>query len=312
MDDARTAHERALFERWVIADARERGYGKVRPDADFVRRDADGTYNPVGREEVWRAWLARASITGLTPMGWVIDAATEGELAAYDDGCNGMMASLKRILDGEDKGAGVANEPWESLRRRVIALVAARGVMAVVPDERAAFEVRFPKPDAVIWDGSEYEVREGWENSYRIDRFLGQWEAWKAARGVLASREAVLREVRAAGRLPRCRRARSKKRFGRAGSRSRDSSPAGASGGSLRRCSSGRAPGRCPTKRHHPTRALGSRGARQVFQPRIKAREPVQALAIVLVPVVDADDARQHMPEHQARVLGQNQVLASL
>lgn len=35
----------------------------------------------------------------------------------------GMMAALREILDGKDKGEGVCNEPWESLRRRVLELV---------------------------------------------------------------------------------------------------------------------------------------------------------------------------------------------
>jgi hypothetical protein len=48
--------------------------------------------------------------------------------------------------------------------------------------ERAAFEAKFPRPAGVTWNGSEYAVREDWENSYRCDRFVGQWEAWKAAR----------------------------------------------------------------------------------------------------------------------------------
>lgn len=63
--------------------------------------------------------------TGLDPeIGWIMEAATKGELAAYDAGCAGMMAALQHILDGEDTGAGVANEPWESLRLRVLRLVA--------------------------------------------------------------------------------------------------------------------------------------------------------------------------------------------
>jgi hypothetical protein len=61
--------------------------------------------------------------TGLTPIGWIMESATEGELAAYDSGCNEMMTGLARILDGKDDGAGVANQPWEGLRRRVLGLV---------------------------------------------------------------------------------------------------------------------------------------------------------------------------------------------
>lgn len=42
----------------------------------------------------------------------------------YDQGSAECMASVQEILDGKDRGDGVANEPWESIRRRLIALVA--------------------------------------------------------------------------------------------------------------------------------------------------------------------------------------------
>jgi hypothetical protein len=44
------------------------------------------------------------------------------ELAAYDYGGRSMMAALRAILDGQDRGTGVANEPWQSLRARLLAL----------------------------------------------------------------------------------------------------------------------------------------------------------------------------------------------
>lgn len=46
--------------------------------------------------------------------------------------------------------------------------------------EREEFEARFIKPDALTWNGSFYDCLEGWENSYRIERFLAQWQAWQA------------------------------------------------------------------------------------------------------------------------------------
>ena len=73
--------------------------------------------------------------TGLTDMGWIIEGATKGELAAYDAGCDGMMAALRKILDGKDVGFGHAKEPWETLRRRVIALVAPKTLRMLTPDE---------------------------------------------------------------------------------------------------------------------------------------------------------------------------------
>jgi hypothetical protein len=45
------------------------------------------------------------------------------ELAAYDYGCAGANAAILAILDGKDTGAGVSNGPWESIRRRLLALV---------------------------------------------------------------------------------------------------------------------------------------------------------------------------------------------
>jgi hypothetical protein len=65
-----------------------------------------------------------------------MEAATKGELAAYDQGCGEMMDALRRILDGKDSGAGVANEPWESLRRRVLALVASSPAAGGAPQDK--------------------------------------------------------------------------------------------------------------------------------------------------------------------------------
>ncbi|WP_343735294.1 hypothetical protein [Acidovorax sp.] len=51
---------------------------------------------------------------------------------------------------------------------------------APVRDERAAFEAQFPAPSGVHWNGDEYIVKDSYINSYRCDRFIGQWEAWQA------------------------------------------------------------------------------------------------------------------------------------
>ncbi|MEJ8837795.1 hypothetical protein [Ramlibacter sp. AN1133] len=77
--------------------------------------------------------------TGFDPeMGFVLDAANAGELAAYESGCAGMMEALQRILDGEDTGAGASTAPWEGLRRRVLKLVGgdavARGDLALLKE----------------------------------------------------------------------------------------------------------------------------------------------------------------------------------
>lgn len=46
--------------------------------------------------------------------------------------------------------------------------------------EREAFEAEFPVPSGVRWDGTEYVVKDDYLNSYRCDRFVGQWVAWQA------------------------------------------------------------------------------------------------------------------------------------
>jgi hypothetical protein len=52
--------------------------------------------------------------------------------------------------------------------------------MAAQPNERAAFEAKFPVPGGVNWDGAKYVVRDDYMNSYPVERFGGQWEAWQA------------------------------------------------------------------------------------------------------------------------------------
>ena len=68
-------------------------------------------------------------------MGWLIDCASPSELAAYDQGCAESHAAVLAILDGKDTGVGVCNEPWASLRARLLALVAARAEAS--PDGRS-------------------------------------------------------------------------------------------------------------------------------------------------------------------------------
>lgn len=46
--------------------------------------------------------------------------------------------------------------------------------------EREMFEAEFPVPGGVRWDGAEYVVSDSYVNSYRCDRFIGQWAAWQA------------------------------------------------------------------------------------------------------------------------------------
>ena len=58
---------------------------------------------------------------------WVcLEGMNRDELAAYDYGATSAEQAVKRILDGQDKGEGCANEPWETLRQRLLTLVVER------------------------------------------------------------------------------------------------------------------------------------------------------------------------------------------
>lgn len=63
-----------------------------------------------------------------------------------------------------------------------------------LPDERAAFEARFPVPGGVSWSGSGYVVKNDYINPYSCDRFIGQWVAWqtRAAIAGTARREDMI------------------------------------------------------------------------------------------------------------------------
>jgi hypothetical protein len=55
---------------------------------------------------------------------WIcLEGMTAGELQAYDYGCASAEAAVRNVLDGKDKGHGMANEPWQSLRKRLLGLV---------------------------------------------------------------------------------------------------------------------------------------------------------------------------------------------
>lgn len=41
----------------------------------------------------------------------------------HNDGIIGALSAITAILDGNDTGEGKSNEPWESVRRRLLALV---------------------------------------------------------------------------------------------------------------------------------------------------------------------------------------------
>jgi hypothetical protein len=67
---------------------------------------------------------ARPAATTEMPRWVCLEGMNKDELDAYDYGCRGMEHALRQVLEGKDTGEGVSVEPWESLRRRVLALMA--------------------------------------------------------------------------------------------------------------------------------------------------------------------------------------------
>lgn len=72
----------------------------------------------------WKGWQMREHLSGNDPfLGFMLDAASEAEYAAYEYGCEGMMAALADVLDSTERG-GTSYEPWEGLKRRIYELKA--------------------------------------------------------------------------------------------------------------------------------------------------------------------------------------------
>jgi hypothetical protein len=62
--------------------------------------------------------------TGLHPeMGFILDGANEGELAAYDYAVQHHCIAVTNILDGKVTDGGNCNDPWGSVRERLVELV---------------------------------------------------------------------------------------------------------------------------------------------------------------------------------------------
>lgn len=58
---------------------------------------------------------------------WIcLEGMNRDELAAYDYGATSAEQAVKRILEMQDKGEGCANEPWESLRQKLLSMVVER------------------------------------------------------------------------------------------------------------------------------------------------------------------------------------------
>lgn len=84
---------------------------------------AEGAWTIAAENRIDDAILAEMHAYGLSCI-----AADRAARLEDDIGCT---ASLQDILDGRDTGEGVANPPWEPLRRRVLGLVA--GAPAIPP-----------------------------------------------------------------------------------------------------------------------------------------------------------------------------------
>lgn len=65
---------------------------------------------------------ARKAQTGVDPVyGVLLDAMNANEWAVYDYAAESFCTAVHRILDGEDDGRGISNEPWQRLRSRLLA-----------------------------------------------------------------------------------------------------------------------------------------------------------------------------------------------
>lgn len=47
--------------------------------------------------------------------------------------------------------------------------------------DRESYESQFPMPDFVKWDGHEYVVKPGYENSHEASCYIHGFEVWLAA-----------------------------------------------------------------------------------------------------------------------------------
>ena len=62
--------------------------------------------------------------SGLDPeLGPMLDFANAGEIAFYDCAVAQHCRATLDILDGKDNGAGACNEPWASVRKRLLSIV---------------------------------------------------------------------------------------------------------------------------------------------------------------------------------------------
>lgn len=111
----------AQRDRFEQAYALETG-GNVKELAKWHLSEGVG-YKPISPPLLYGAWIGwqmRERLSGHDPfMGFILDAANAGEMAAYDEGCKGMMCALEDVLNSMERGGGVSYQPWERLKGRV-------------------------------------------------------------------------------------------------------------------------------------------------------------------------------------------------
>jgi hypothetical protein len=115
--------EQDKFEQWYAAVyCAERGMGHVKPEY-LSKKRVGPAYRPDYPQinHMWAGWKGKARHTGLDPeMGFLLEGANEGEWAAYEYGCRSCEAAVANIVDGKDTGKGLTNEPWNTLRQRLL------------------------------------------------------------------------------------------------------------------------------------------------------------------------------------------------
>lgn len=96
------------------------------PVADIAKwRLYDQTgYKPIASpilQGAWAGWQMCERLSGNDPfMGFILEGANAGELAAYDYAFFGLMGALSEVLDDmEGSRLGVGNAPWQCLRERL-------------------------------------------------------------------------------------------------------------------------------------------------------------------------------------------------
>lgn len=75
----------------------------------------------------WHGWKLRDRLSGNDPfIGFMLESANAGELAAYDYGCRQCEDAVRRIAEGDDKGGEgvISNEGWAGLRAGLIRMKA--------------------------------------------------------------------------------------------------------------------------------------------------------------------------------------------